>query len=99
MARDGNMVNKFFESSTPSSSDKPDDIHSDIQLSDDSYSDDFDSCIASDDPVMSETSQEIRDALNFSSSTNWVGVTPTTTEYYFTGEEKINICEQNSNTP
>ena len=76
-----------FESLTPSWSDEADDSDSDIELSDDSNSDNYVSHTVSDNPGLNVTSQELRDVLN-SSDTDCVGVTPTTRENSSTTEEK-----------
>ena len=42
--------------------------------------------------------QALRDVLNYSSNTDWIGITPTMTKYSFTVDEKLSIGEQNINT-
>ena len=78
----------MFENFTSLSSDEADDSDTDIELSDYGVSDVSDSRIDSDDPGLSETSQELRYFLNSSSDIDWVGVTPTTKEHSFTADEK-----------
>ena len=51
--------------------------------------DDSDSHRDSGNPDLSGTSQEIRDVLKYSSNTDCVGVTPTTTGYSFAAEKKM----------
>ena len=63
-----------------------------------SESDYSDSHITYDKPGLRGTSQELREVLNYSSDTDWIGITPTSTEHSFTAEEKINIVEQDVNT-
>ena len=87
-----------FGISTSSSRDEAADSYSDIELSVVSDSDDSNSSIDFHEPGLCKNSQELRDVLTSSfSSTDCVGVTPTTRKYSFTAEEK-NIGERNTNT-
>ena len=91
----GNLI---FEKSTSSPFGEATVFDSDIELSYNSDSDDSDSHTDSDYPSMSGTSQELWVVPNWSPNTDWIGVTPTTTEYSFTAEKKLNICDQNLNS-